>query len=82
MRVIPAAVIRPAPCVSAAWYQRDCTPLYARAYSPPSTATDQIHVGVPNVTPSGRRGAMCRSSAPAMAASSSAVHSVMGISSL
>src|SRR6266699_2528652 len=36
--------------------------------------TDQIHVGVPYVFPSSRKGEMCRSSATAILRSSSLVH--------
>lgn len=58
--VIPAAVIRPALCRIAALYQRELCPLYARTKSPPSTTT--VHVGMPYVFTSSRRGEMCRSS--------------------
>src|SRR6266568_6882914 len=51
--------------------QREFFPLYPRTYGAPSTATDQIHVGVPYVTPSSRNGEMCRSSASAILRSSS-----------
>src|SRR5437764_12274229 len=71
---MPAAVIRPAFWRIAAWYQRDAGPLYARTYTPSSTTTDQIHVGVPYVTPSSRNGEMCRSSASAILRSSSFDH--------
>src|SRR5436190_18233928 len=48
---------------------------YSRAHTARlSTATDQIHVGVPYVTPSSRNGEMCRSSASAILRSSSFDH--------
>src|SRR5947208_10955024 len=72
--VMPAAVIRPAFCRTAAWYQRESRPLYARTERASPTATDQIHVGVPYVAPSSRNGAMCRSSASAFLRSSSFDH--------
>src|SRR6266404_7654894 len=43
----------------------------------PSTATDQIHVGVPYVTPSSRNGEMCKSSVSAILRSSSLDHAVI-----
>src|SRR5437899_2549998 len=75
--VMPAAVIRPAFCRTAALYQREFCPLYARTYSASSTTTDQIHVRVPYVLPSSRNGEMCRSSASAILRSSSFNHVVI-----
>src|SRR5437899_12741628 len=75
--VMPAAVIRPAFCRTAALYQREFCPLYARTYSASSTTTDQIHVRVPYVLPSSRNGEMCRSSASAILRSSSFDHVII-----
>lgn len=47
-----------------------------------STATDQIHVGVPYVSPSSRNGEMCKSSASAILRSSSLFHVTIALSIL
>src|SRR5215471_109345 len=80
--VMPAAMMRPAFCRTAARYQREFCPLQPRTWRAPSTATDQIHVGVPNVTPSSRNGEMCKSSASAILRSSSFDHVIGDSASL